>query len=216
MRHLITLGLGFSLLLGLSEPLQAFDYDLASMKASFRDLTLKAAERKNCMRYNKAGKIKGERFFYQLFPSCTDLLLAGGTFQSFFNPNVDYESRTDTCFESGYREAFVRASATQWIPCMKELGAALESTNAQSVEECKKLGQDSIWAMNLISNEGFDPAREEQSLLESEEYARIVFFADNGFGQEVWQSLVRLGQERQEQIFSCNLAFSTELFKGSL
>lgn len=216
MKYAPLIFLSFAIFLGAAQNAQAIDYDLSAMKQSFRDLSLKAAERKNCLRYNKAGKAKGNRFYKQLFPSCTDFLLAGGSFHSFFNPASDFEDRTDACFESGYREAFVRASVEQWVPCMVEMGTALESSNADSLEACKKLGSDSKEVIDLVSLSETDPMTDERAILDSDEFARIVFFADSGFGQQVWKDLIELGQQRQTQIFSCNLAFASELFRDSL
>ncbi|RZA25575.1 MAG: hypothetical protein EOP10_06450 [Proteobacteria bacterium] len=192
----------------------ASDEELLDLKSAYRNLTYKVAERKDCLRYNKAGQTLGKRDYIKLFPSCTDFLLAGGSYSSFFHPMPEFESQSDRCYEAGYREAFVRANVQQWIPCMKQLGSIISDANAQSVENCRTLGETSRAAISTIPMQELTIKANESDFLNSEAYARIVFFAENGFGKEVWNDLLDLASQRQIDIFSCNLAFGSGLLGG--
>jgi hypothetical protein len=170
------------------------------------------AERKRCSRYKVAGQKAGAREYKMRFKTCTDFVLAGGTFDRFFpdpDPNMDADEK---CYDAGYRYGYVMENVRQWTPCSEELSKTIATANADAVANCRKAAVDQKLSLKSLENEIYELSDHGISLSEAQEFARIVFFSEVGFGAQAWDDLLALTADVQQDVVSCQLILATDIF----
>jgi hypothetical protein len=191
----------------------ADDEELAAkLKERIWLLKIESAERKRCTRFYRAGETGGTRAYKLQFKTCTDFALAAGSFDRFF-PVEDQDTDDDfKCYNSGFRYGYMMANIKQWEPCAEELTAIIERANVESIERCKKNSelqrttfQNLKAEMMALNEKGVD-----QEL--SDEYARIVFFSENGYGGQVWDDLLKISAKAQTDIVPCHIIMASGAF----
>ncbi len=184
---------------------------LAELKQTSWFYKLQAAERKNCRRFYRSGEYAGARAYSMRFKSCSDFLLAGGSFDRFFptqDPQLDPE---DKCFDSGYRYGYLMENHRQWTPCAEELSALISEANTEAIAECRKIASETSRSLTEIVDNMKSGINGDQDERDIEAFARILFFTNAGFGASVWNDVLKLVVKGQKDIISCEIILASGL-----
>ncbi|MFY7929438.1 MAG: hypothetical protein ACOVS5_11265 [Oligoflexus sp.] len=195
---------------------QCFAQSDLSARDRFLYLRYSKMERNSCLRLEKHGYSAGQRHYRQTFRSCTDFLLAGGSFDTFFTPQAPNLSREEQCYDSGYRYGYVQESVKQWSPCADQYIEALVKSNADLVEQCKKMSMSAVASAEKFSEDlqGALEASDDPQIIE--DFARIIYVAELGYGYKVWDKVLELTAIPKVDKLACSIVLSKNLLGEAL